>query len=194
MTESCVSYFEVHVAPLPTVYRDSEAEADACIAIGVASSAFPLEGRQPGWDLTSYGYHSDDGRIFHGSGTRSQPFGPRYEPGDVVGCGVCLGSRQIFYTLNGRFLGVAFIAKPQHLPLHPVVGLDSHACVHFNFGHQRPFAFDLCTLPVTMLRSRPKATEPVSSFTSRVAHSFAQLQLRPSPASPPSADGGHFVW
>ena len=87
----------------------------ACIAIGLGTSSFPLRGRQPGWDQCSYGYHSDDGRLFHGSGLRSKPFGPRYTVGDVVGCGLCIGTRQIFYTLNGRFLGVAFVANPKHV-------------------------------------------------------------------------------
>ena len=29
--------------------------------------------RQPGWDSESYGYHGDDGRLFHGSGTQVNP-------------------------------------------------------------------------------------------------------------------------
>ena len=69
-----------------------------------------------GWDSYSYGYHSDDGRLFHGSGTRSTAFGPRFgRVGDVIGCGICLPSRQIFYTCNGSFIGVAFGTRKQRL-------------------------------------------------------------------------------
>jgi hypothetical protein len=38
------------------------------VAIGLVSDRFPLVGRQPGWRGRSYGYHGDDGRLFHHSG------------------------------------------------------------------------------------------------------------------------------
>ena len=120
-----------------------------CIAIGVGSAAFPLVGRQPGWDAHSVGYHSDDGRLFDGSGVASRPYGPCFGPGDVVGCGLCTTSREIFFTHNGVYLGVACTASAQQRPLHPVVGLDARAAVVLNLG-QRPFAFDLRTLPAHM--------------------------------------------
>ena len=127
-----------------------------CIAIGVGSKDFPLIGRQPGWDAHSYGYHSDDGRLFHGSGTRSAAYGPRFGANDVIGCGVCVHSRKIFYTLNGKFLGVAFTAKASNYPLYPLVGLDSHCSIHFNFG-QLPFVFDLGALPSDINKVTKKA-------------------------------------
>lgn len=142
-----VAYFEVSIdaPPSPSAAASGPGGVD-CIAVGVGSAHFPLSGAQPGWDAHSYGYHSDDGRLFHGSGTRSAAFGPNYGPGDTVGCGVCLKTRQIFYTLNGRFLGVAFVAKQAQLPLYPLVGLDSHARVRFNFG-QAPYRYELGGLP-----------------------------------------------
>ena len=94
-----VAYFEVAIGPRAA---DATTEGD-CIAIGLGSSSFPLHGRQPGWDSHSFGYHSDDGRLFHGSGTRSRASWPRFTAGDVVGCGISVVTRQIFYTLNGRW-------------------------------------------------------------------------------------------
>ena len=38
--------------------------------MGVCTSRFACDGRQPGWDSESYGYHGDDGRLFHGNGTQ----------------------------------------------------------------------------------------------------------------------------
>lgn len=114
-----VVYFEVAIGSQPA--GESDRSTDDCIAVGVGSDRFPLSGCQPGWDEHSYGYHSDDGRLFHGSGSRSQAFGPRFVSGDVVGCGVSLLTRRIFFTHNGAFLGTGFVAEPSQLPLYPLV-------------------------------------------------------------------------
>jgi Ran-binding protein 9/10 len=92
------------------------------------------------------GYHGDDAGLFHGAGTsRLTQYGPKFGCGDTVGCGVDYIQEQIFYTLNGRFLGYAFnladrdnsIAKI----LYPVVGVDTTSLVRVNF--HGPFCFDL---------------------------------------------------
>lgn len=41
-----------------------------CVAVGLGLEEFPLEGFMPGWDSTSFAYHSDDGGIFHGTGIK----------------------------------------------------------------------------------------------------------------------------
>ena len=100
-----------------------------CVAVGIATEGFPLEGRQPGWTSQSYGWHGDDGCIFHGNATsnlrafgpmigRSGPGGTRargFGPGDVVGLGLNYESRELFYTLNGAFVGVAFARDENRL-------------------------------------------------------------------------------
>eukprot|EP00537_Pseudo-nitzschia_pungens_P013283 CAMPEP_0172392726 /NCGR_PEP_ID=MMETSP1061-20121228/8762_1 /TAXON_ID=37318 /ORGANISM="Pseudo-nitzschia pungens, Strain cf. pungens" /LENGTH=666 /DNA_ID=CAMNT_0013123609 /DNA_START=130 /DNA_END=2127 /DNA_ORIENTATION=+ len=159
VTPRFVSYFEVSIlkpdenndnaefalpsrSPSPR-YRSSHID---CVAVGVATNDFQLQSRMPGWDRQSYGYHGDDGGIFHASGGMLKEFGPKYGPGDTVGCGVDYVSKGIFYTLNGRFLGYAWedirdsILKKD---LYPVVGLDTNCPVHLNWGFSGPFQFDL---------------------------------------------------
>ena len=160
LRECDVSYFEVTIGE-PPARDDDFVPQPECVAVGLASAKvraqicnslsaarpptvrprppqFPTHGRQPGWDGESFGYHGDDGRAFHGSGSLSSLFGPKFGVGDVVGCGFSLRSRRIFFTKNGAFVGAPFVAKPQQLPLHAVVGLDARAPVSFNFG-LRPF-------------------------------------------------------
>ena len=81
----CVAYFEVMIhapadaANVSAVHDDFE--RNDCIAIGLCTQSFPLCGRQPGWDSHSYGYHSDDGSLFHGAGiTTANAYGPRCAP------------------------------------------------------------------------------------------------------------------
>jgi hypothetical protein len=57
-----------------------------------------------GWERHTYGYHGDDGQIFHNRG-RGTPWGPRYTTGDTVGCGINFKTKEIFFTKNGQFLG-----------------------------------------------------------------------------------------
>ena len=47
---------------------------------------YPLD-LLPGWTAESVGYHTGDGKLYKGR-PRGQPFGPRCEAGDRVGCGV----------------------------------------------------------------------------------------------------------
>ncbi|CAN0322505.1 unnamed protein product, partial [Ectocarpus sp. 12 AP-2014] len=48
----------------------------------------------------------------------------------------------VFFTKNGRYLGMASRRVNVKRPLYPCVGLDSHCCVTVNFG-TKPFAFDV---------------------------------------------------
>lgn len=118
-----------------------------CIAVGLSRQNFGqrLGRRMPGWCRDSYGFHSDDGGIFHDAGSMVCRFAPSFGPGDVVGCGIDFGAANgtgdIFFTLNGRWLGVAF--RGVRGALYPTVGLDSTSPVRINLGGETPFAFDL---------------------------------------------------
>ena len=78
---------------------------DDCVAIGIATSKFLHTKKMPGWDEHSFGYHSDDGGIFHAQGDMVRRYGPKFNAGDTVGCGINYANRGIFFTHNGEFLG-----------------------------------------------------------------------------------------
>jgi hypothetical protein len=43
-----------------------------------SAEPFTLRGKMPGWDLHSYGYHSDDGGAFHNAGSMLYKYGKRF--------------------------------------------------------------------------------------------------------------------
>ena len=73
------------------------------IAIGVCTEESRETG-MPGWSRGSWGYHGDDGELYGEKKTVSN-YGPSYGTGDVVGCGINLQPRVIFFTKNGKCLG-----------------------------------------------------------------------------------------
>ena len=111
-----------------------------CIAVGLSSSKFSADCRLPGWDSESYGYHGDDGGLFHGNGRQISEYGTRFGIGDIVGCGINYKTKTIFFTLTGVHLGDAFHNVSGIL--YPTVGIDAQVNITFNFG-RKPFKFQL---------------------------------------------------
>jgi hypothetical protein len=162
LTPRLVSYFEVSIldhtaassaddngrTPAGSRLLPRHLVRSECVAVGVASPYFDLHSRMPGWDSFSFGYHGDDGGIFHSSGVMLRPYGPCFGVGDTVGCGIDYTNGGIFFTLNSKFLGYAWTGISNSLylqqDLYPVVGVDTHSPISCNFG-ERPFAFDLST-------------------------------------------------
>eukprot|EP00602_Paraphysomonas_sp_CaronLab_P005582 CAMPEP_0185027352 /NCGR_PEP_ID=MMETSP1103-20130426/12312_1 /TAXON_ID=36769 /ORGANISM="Paraphysomonas bandaiensis, Strain Caron Lab Isolate" /LENGTH=152 /DNA_ID=CAMNT_0027561309 /DNA_START=439 /DNA_END=897 /DNA_ORIENTATION=- len=132
-----VMYFEVSISALDIVTEKPQGIKE-CIAVGLATMRDTGMRIMPGWDENSYGYHSDDGAIFHGNGYGLATYGPEFGTGDVVGCGIRYDTQEIFFTLNGVFLGYAF--KSVQGSLHPTVGIDANVKLEFNFG-KSPFVF-----------------------------------------------------
>jgi len=153
LTPRLVSYYEITILerkesqepPTLLVSHQQHGDASDCVAIGVSSGVFPMHSKMPGWDDFSYGYHGDDGGIFHASGDMLEIFGSSFGVGDTVGCGVDYVARGIFFTLNGKNLGYAWKGIPREFlerDLYPTVGVDSNNPIACNFG-ERPFLFDL---------------------------------------------------
>jgi hypothetical protein len=127
------AYFEVTIV---------DAGLKGYIGFGFVDEHYKFD-RQPGWDPESYGYHGDDGQVYHSEGSGC-PWGPLYTTGDVVGCGVNFLTGEVFFTKNGQFLGVCFKGA-KDFELIPAVGLHSPGeKVYLNFG-QKPFAFSFET-------------------------------------------------
>ena len=155
---SSISYFEVRLVstnrtgqrqrrPNNALQGDGEGIPQTCVAVGLGSSCFRLSGFQPGWTEDSLGYHSDDGRLFFGTGTDSEPFGASYGDGDIVGCGVHIQSMSVFFTKNGQLIATAYVINTEprtYRELYPSIGLDSKEfTVHASFGADQAFVFDV---------------------------------------------------
>eukprot|EP01064_Diplonema_japonicum_P025513 TRINITY_DN36938_c0_g1_i1.p1 TRINITY_DN36938_c0_g1~~TRINITY_DN36938_c0_g1_i1.p1 ORF type:complete len:424 (+),score=65.34 TRINITY_DN36938_c0_g1_i1:40-1311(+) len=103
------------------------------IVVGLANQGYPNV-KQPGSKKHSCGYKSDDGQRFINNGEGTS-YGPTYTSGDVVGCGFCSRTRDVWFTKNGEHLGVAFkFPTPDIVIDHifPTVGVE-HASVSVNF-------------------------------------------------------------
>ena len=141
-----VSYYEITIEErewegTPPTFRDD------CVCIGLSTSLSRWVSRLPGWDKLSYGYHGDNGGLYHGTGRNIGLVGT-FGLGDTVGMGVDYVNRHIFVTKNGQFVTVAFpnlSAKMlSRTHLLPVIGLYTRHSVAVNYGGMaKPFAFDL---------------------------------------------------
>ncbi|CAL1697238.1 unnamed protein product [Somion occarium] len=109
------------------------------ISIGFSCNDVRLS-RLPGWEKHSWGYHADDGWSFPGH-REGNPYGPVFDSGDIIGCGVDFSQNRAFYTKNGTFLGMVFENVGTDLEVYPSVGLrHTGESIRVNFGHE-PFRF-----------------------------------------------------
>jgi len=116
----------------------------ANMCIGLTCEDYSVS-KHVGKEAKSYGYFSEEGRKWK-NGEALEAYGSPYTSGDVVGCGFNTVTREIFFTKNGTYLGVAFWDVPDiqlffSVSLRGVVGLTCVATF------QGPFKFDLHSLP-----------------------------------------------
>ncbi|OBT53419.1 hypothetical protein VE04_07004 [Pseudogymnoascus sp. 24MN13] len=111
------------------------------IGLGLCSGYTPINA-MPGWNLSSWGYHGDDGYIYNSLDT-GEPYADVFGTGDVIGC--CLTcDNEITFTKNGISLGSAMKATAGKL--YPVIGMRScGACIRVNFGNE-PFQCDFALI------------------------------------------------
>jgi hypothetical protein len=167
VTPRLVSYFEITILkvspeqesrPRFSSYLREEPRIQDCVAIGLATEIFDCQSALPGWNSVSFGYHSDNGGLYHGSG-RMQKRAGTFGSGDIVGMGVDYVTRGIFVTKNGKFLGFGWDDLPfdylEETRLYPTVGIDSKEAVVVNYcGVDRPFQFDLAAYCYRQQQSR----------------------------------------
>jgi len=97
--------------------------------------------QHPGWESNSYGYHGDDGALFHETGYGSN-FGPKFSTDDIVGAGIDHLKQKIFFTKNGELVGHS-IPNEVRGTMYPTIGLHSRGeKVEVNFG-RREFKYNL---------------------------------------------------
>jgi hypothetical protein len=100
----CVS--ERYVLICPSIKKFAQrliSISSSVLGIGVCEDFSPLVG-MPGWNMRSWGYHSDDGR-FYSESSRGRTYGQTYQTGDVIGCGGDIKRKDLFFTKNGVYLG-----------------------------------------------------------------------------------------
>jgi hypothetical protein len=220
-----VAYYEVAIQ---VIQEDGTPPTrnHGCVALGLSTKAMALENKLPGWTKDSYGYHGDDGLKFHENGI-GRRFGPKFGPGDTVGCGLvyldscsfgpqfkptlserlglewsdqckqALSSNRsaaastleermpwpelsndeiikrwprsptrgasIFFTLNGKFLGPAFIGVNVEKSWYPCIGIDGPCPVTLNFGAdaRKPFVYDIRALNEALISTAYLPSLPI---------------------------------
>ncbi|PKK63792.1 hypothetical protein RhiirC2_788406 [Rhizophagus irregularis] len=81
------------------------------------------------------GFHSDEGRTFHNEYTGSKYAEKWGEVNDIIGCGYCPNTGQVFFTTNGKYLGVAYTGL-FHTTWYPTIGSNGVCSLKVNFGQE----------------------------------------------------------
>lgn len=80
-------------------------DGSTSIGIGFSSKNVSLS-RAPGWEPESWGYHGDDGHVFAAQNV-GKSYGPKFGPGDTIGCLVNFRLGHALFTKNGHEIGTS---------------------------------------------------------------------------------------
>ena len=159
-------YFEVTVLSLGD---------KACLGIGLCQAGYPSH-MLPGWRQGSWGFHGDNGAVYRAD-QPGKEYADKWRVGDVVGCGLRLTQRELFFTLNGRDLGVAFTDVPI-ADYYACIGTHSKGeAMTINFG-QQPFLYtDLpsCFVPRPDLTLRSPAASVLAEIDTATFRTMTSL-------------------
>ncbi|CAG8588215.1 12004_t:CDS:2 [Rhizophagus irregularis] len=107
---------------------------ETIIAIGLAPKNHSIY-RLPGCDTHSVGFHSDEGRTFHNEGYTGSKYAEKWgKVNDVIGCGFCPSTGQVFFTMNGNHLGFAYTGLFH--TWYPTIGSNGVCSLKVNFGQE----------------------------------------------------------
>lgn len=141
--------------------------------------------KPPGHEHGTYGYIGDSGYKFSNETSSRTPrgatYGPIFSSGDVVGCGIDYERGHIFFTLNGRDLGMAFqdarLSGPAAPALYAACSLHCpDDTVSINAG-DRPFVFDIAAHRALVKVEQRRAIEATEVDGAATLHVVAQFLL-----------------
>ncbi|KAF9545811.1 Ran-binding protein 10 [Mortierella hygrophila] len=148
-----VFYFEITI---------DHFKGNSALSIGIASKSL-RKNFQVGWDLNSWGFHSDDGFLYFGNGKQNITYSYEYREGDTVGCGVNFLDKAVFFTINGEMMGIAFRFVKESIPLYPAIGLSQAGTeINANFGDQT-FLFNIVDYKKSIM-AKTIHTQPVMTW------------------------------
>ncbi|OAQ30883.1 SPRY-domain-containing protein [Linnemannia elongata AG-77] len=148
-----VFYFEITI---------DHFKGNSALSIGIASKSL-RKNFQVGWDLNSWGFHSDDGFLYFGNGKQNLKYSYEYREGDTVGCGVNFLDKAVFFTINGEMMGIAFRFIKDSIPLYPAIGLSQAGTeINANFGDQT-FLFNIVDYKKSIM-AKAIHTQPVMTW------------------------------
>ena len=114
------------------------------ISIGLVTHFYNDYNDMIGWNWGTIACHSDDGRIYNGSGFGEEfikPFGLSETAEQTFGCGFNMKKRTVFFTLNGKKIKKSFRFNEYKISAAFALGPFEH--IEINYGDEIPFKFDL---------------------------------------------------
>ncbi|ETV97588.1 hypothetical protein, variant [Aphanomyces invadans] len=115
-------------------YYEATLSTSGCIQIGWADAAF--SGASERGDGVGDGPHSwayDGWRQMKWHGN-SCPYGLKWKPGDVIGCGIDCDAGMMFFTLNGKNMDAAFRGVEFAGGVYPCASFNRRERLTFNLG------------------------------------------------------------